>query len=115
MMLCNPHNPLGRCYPKDTIIAIMRLCQKRKIHLLCDEIYAMSIYDAPEDPRAVKFTSVLSFDSLPYISTDYLHVIYGVSKDEGAGGLRLGCLYTQNTELMDAMSAISPFHVLATF
>jgi 1-aminocyclopropane-1-carboxylate synthase len=114
-MLCNPHNPLGRCYPKDTIVALMKFCQHHKIHLLCDEIYAISVYDTPEDPAAVKFTSVLSFDSLPYISTDYLHVIYGMSKDEAAGGLRLGCLYTQNTELMDAMSAISPFHVRAAF
>jgi 1-aminocyclopropane-1-carboxylate synthase len=111
MMLCNPHNPLGRCYPKETLIAIMRFCQKYKIHLLCDEIYALSVYDVPEDPRAIKFTSVLSFDSSTYINSDYLHVLYGMSKDEAAGGLRLGCLYTQNSELMDAMSAITQFHV----
>jgi len=110
LMLCNPHNPLGRCYPKETLIALMKFCQNHKIHLLSDEIYALSVYDIPDDPQAVKFTSVLSFDTSPYISTDYLHVLYGMSKDEAGGGLRLGCFYTQNLELMEAMSAITQFH-----
>ncbi|KAI9654444.1 MAG: hypothetical protein M1831_005410 [Alyxoria varia] len=109
LMLCNPHNPLGQCYPKDTIIALMKLCNKYKIHLLCDEIYAISVYDVP-DENAVPFTSVLSFDTSSYISPDYLHVIYGMSKDFAAGGVRMGCIYLENKELLDAMSAISQFH-----
>lgn len=76
LMLCNPHNPLGQCYPKETIIALMKLCDKYKIHLLCDEIYATSVYDVP-DESAVKFTSALSFDTSRYINSDYLHVLYG--------------------------------------
>lgn len=77
LMLCNPHNPLGRCYPKETIIELMKLCSKRKIHLLADEIYAASVYDVG-DKEAVPFTSLLSFDYSPYISSDYVHVIYGL-------------------------------------
>ena len=76
MMLCNPHNPLGQCYPKDTVIAIMKLCDKYKIHLLSDEIYASSVYEVP-DKNAMKFTSALSFDTSPYISKEYLHIVYG--------------------------------------
>lgn len=77
LMLCNPHNPLGRCYPKETIVALMELCNKYKVHLLSDEIYAASVYDVP-DKDAIEFTSVLSFDSSKYISDDYLHVLYGL-------------------------------------
>ena len=109
LMLCNPHNPLGQCYPKDTIIALMKLCSKYKIHLLCDEIYAMSVYDVP-DEKAVPFTSALSFDTSRYISSDYLHVIYGMSKDFAAGGVRMGCIYLESKELLDAMNAITQFH-----
>lgn len=109
LMLCNPHNPLGQCYPKETIIALMKLCAKYKVHLLCDEIYATSVYDVP-DKHAVKFTSVLSFDYSEYISSDYVHVVYGLSKDFAAGGLRLGCMLIRNKELMQAMSAITQFH-----
>lgn len=109
LMLCNPHNPLGQCYPKETIIALMKLCSKYKVHLLCDEIYATSVYDVP-DSHAVKFTSALSFDHSPYISSDLVHVIYGLSKDFAAGGTRLGCVHIQNKELMRAMSSITQFH-----
>lgn len=109
LMLCNPHNPLGQCYPKGTIIALMKLCSKYQLHLLCDEIYAASVYQVP-DKHAEPFTSALSFDHIPYISPDYVHVYYGMSKDFAAGGLRLGCMVIRNKQLMRAMSAITQFH-----
>lgn len=109
LMLCHPHNPLGRCYPRETLTAFMKLCQKHKIHLLVDEIYALSVFEIP-DPKAVKFESVLSLDTDKYINPNYLHLLYGMSKDTAAGGLRLGCIYTQNKDLMQAMMSISNFH-----
>ncbi|KAI9729251.1 MAG: hypothetical protein M1834_007043 [Cirrosporium novae-zelandiae] len=109
MVLCNPHNPLGKCYPKESIISIMKFCSEYKIHLIVDEIYSLSVYDI-QDPEAVKFTSALSFDSTEYIDKEYLHVMYGMSKDTASGGLRLGCIYTENKELLDAMGTISNFH-----
>ena len=81
LMLCNPHNPLGQCYPKDTIIALMKLCSKYQVHLIADEIYATSVYEVP-DKHAVPFTSVLAFDHTPYISAEYCHVIYGELRDD---------------------------------
>ncbi|KAI6813965.1 PLP-dependent transferase [Hortaea werneckii] len=105
ILLCHPHNPLGRPYPRDTLIEFMKLCEKYQIHLLSDEIYAMSVYSA--DPPA--FESVLAFDSTPYISPHLLHVLYGLSKDFAAGGLRIGCLYTRNRALWRAISAMSQF------
>jgi len=109
LLICHPHNPLGQCYPKETIVELMKLAQKHKLHLLMDEIYAMSVYDIG-DPAAIPFQSCLSFDSSEYIDPNLLHVIYGFSKDFGAGGLRLGCIYIRNKELMQAMEAITPFH-----
>jgi len=109
LLICHPHNPLGQCYPKNTIVELMKLAQKHKIHLLMDEIYAMSVYDI-DDPAAVPFQSCLAFDSSEYIDPDLLHVIYGFSKDFGAGGLRLGCMYIRNKDLLNAMEAIAPFH-----
>lgn len=102
LMLVNPHNPLGICYPKETIIEMMKLCQKYSIHLLCDEIYATSVYDVG-DPHALPFTSALSFDHTPYIDTDLLHILYGMSKDLAAGGTRLGCIYLRHKNLAKAM------------
>lgn len=110
LMLCHPHNPLGQCYPRETLEALMRFCQKHSIHLIADEIYALSVYDIPGDEAAVPFESVMSFDTSPYISNDYLHVMYGLSKDTAASGLRLGVIYVRNKELMRAMSAVTQFH-----
>lgn len=109
LLLCHPHNPLGQCYPESTIVGLMKLCQKYKIHLLVDEIYAASVYEIP-DKNALPFTSSLAFDSSPYIDANLLHLLYGLAKDFACGGLRLGCFWTRNSALRAAMSSIGQFH-----
>lgn len=34
LLLCNPHNPLGRCYSKEVLEAYLTLCAKYGIHLI---------------------------------------------------------------------------------
>lgn len=109
LVLCHPHNPLGQCYPVETLIAFMTFCQEYEIHLIVDEIYAMSVYEIP-DPKTIKFESVLSLPTEKYIDPKYLHFIYGMSKDIAASGLRVGVLHSLNKELILAMSAITMFH-----
>ena len=87
----------------------MELCNKYKIHLLVDEIYALSVFDVP-DPKATKFRSSWTFDTDKYIDANYIHLIYGMSKDTAAGGIRSGCLYTRNADLRRSLSAMSMFH-----
>lgn len=72
----------GQCYPKETLRGLMALCQKHHIHLISDEIYALSVFDTG-NPDAVPFTSVLSFDATGLIDDDLLHVLYGMSKVSG--------------------------------
>lgn len=50
VIVCNPHNPLGRTYPRETLLAYARFCEDRDLHLVSDEIYAMSVYDNPGRP-----------------------------------------------------------------
>jgi aspartate/methionine/tyrosine aminotransferase len=109
LILCNPHNPLGRCYPPSTLIAIMKFCNQHKIHLLADEIYAQSVYSV-SDPQVIPFTSTLSLDWKQHIDPNYFHHVYGMSKDHACGGLRVGCLWSQNSELQRAVIAINGFH-----
>lgn len=110
LMLCNPHNPLGRCYPRSTLTALLSFCQTHKIHLIADEIYALSVYTTPDEPLATPFTSILSLDWEALIDPNYLHFCYGMSKDLAGGGLRIGCLWSKNTALQRAVSAVSNFH-----
>lgn len=58
----------------------MKLCQRYHIHLISDEIYALSVWDNPEHPGAVKFTSVLAIDVTGVIDPSLVHVLWGLSK-----------------------------------
>lgn len=109
ILLCHPHNPLGQCYPAQTLIKFMQLCSNYNIHLICDEIYALSVYDIP-DAKAVNFESTLSLETQNYIHPSYLHVVYGMSKDYAAAGMRIGCVYTRNITLQRALGALGQFH-----
>ncbi|KAJ5691888.1 hypothetical protein N7462_001311 [Penicillium macrosclerotiorum] len=110
LMLCHPHNPLGRCYPRDVLIALMKFCQKYQIHLISDEIYALSTWHntVDQEPSAVTFESVLSIDLDGTIDPRLVHILWGMSKDFGANGIRLGVIISQaNKDLHSAMKAIS--------
>ncbi|KAF2648919.1 PLP-dependent transferase [Lophiostoma macrostomum CBS 122681] len=107
ILITNPHNPLGRCYPKQTLIDLMKFCQKHQIHFLSDEIYSLTVFDSAE-PNTYPFTSVLSIE--PVIDPDLLHVIYGMAKDYGAPGFRIGALITRSKALHKAFTSIVRFH-----
>ncbi|KAL5046763.1 hypothetical protein BDW71DRAFT_181750 [Aspergillus fruticulosus] len=98
VMLCNPHNPLGRCYPRETVNRLMRLCQTRQMHLISDEIYALSVWRNCVDTGIpfTPFESVLSWDTTGLIDPDLVHVLWGMSKDFGANGLRVGAVISQS-------------------
>lgn len=102
LFLCSPHNPLGRCYPRHVLLQLLALCQKYRLHLLSDEVYALSVWHAPS------FTSILSLDLDGIIDPSLVHVLWGISKDFGANGWRLGCLISQaNEELRAALVSVA--------
>ncbi|KAJ5279493.1 hypothetical protein N7478_004865 [Penicillium angulare] len=108
LLLCSPHNPLGRCYPEHVLREYMRLCGKYDLHLISDEIYALSVWESPDLPEAVSFKSILSIDTAGLIDGSMVHAVWGLSKDFGATGLRIGCLISQsNHRLLEAADGIS--------
>lgn len=58
----------------------MKLCQRYQIHLISDEIYALSVWRNREHADAVKFTSVLSIELTGVIDASLVHVLWGMSK-----------------------------------
>ncbi|KAH7420243.1 putative aspartate aminotransferase [Cadophora sp. MPI-SDFR-AT-0126] len=109
ILIVNPHNPLGRCYPAPTLAALMNFCQQNDIHMISDEVYALTVYDTgnPEPPT---FTSALSINPAGLIDVERLHIFYGMSKDFAAAGLRLGSLISRNALLRKAVAANMRFH-----
>jgi 1-aminocyclopropane-1-carboxylate synthase len=111
IMLCNPHNPLGRCYSRNFLIQLMMLCQKYSVHLISDEIYALSVWrhESSDTQSMQPFTSVLSIDPTGILDTALLHVLWGMSKDFGANGLRHGVAISQNHDLIECLSNVGIF------
>ncbi|PON21693.1 hypothetical protein TGAM01_v209431 [Trichoderma gamsii] len=111
ILLCSPHNPLGRCYSKEVLKAYMRLCDKLGLHLISDEIYALSVFENPKMPDPVPFTSILSINTQGLIDQRKVHMLWGLSKDFGATGLRIGCLVSQvNESFLKSLESFSLFN-----
>ncbi|KAL8658370.1 MAG: hypothetical protein Q9226_001046 [Calogaya cf. arnoldii] len=110
IILSSPHNPLGKCYPNNVLRAYMHFCQSYQIHLISDEVYAMSIYKTSSNASAVPFTSVLAIDTTDPIHPSLVHVLYGMSKDFCSNGLRCGVLLSQsNAPLLSSLKSIALF------
>ncbi|KAJ5455064.1 hypothetical protein N7475_010185 [Penicillium sp. IBT 31633x] len=110
LILAHPHNPLGRCYPREVLIKLMQLCQKYQVHFISDEIYALSIFEntVDEHPPPVKFESALSIDPTGIIDPRLVHVLWGMSKDFGANGIRLGAIISQaNNDVHKALTGVT--------
>jgi aspartate/methionine/tyrosine aminotransferase len=102
LLLCSPHNPLGRCYSREVLCALVALCAKHRIHLVSDEIYGLSVWRKPS------FTSVLSLPLDGVIDPALVHVVWGISKDFCANGWRLGCLVSPaNRGLRAALATVA--------
>ncbi|GFF62633.1 hypothetical protein IFM60648_00673 [Aspergillus lentulus] len=88
VMLCHPHNPLGRCYPRSAIIDLMKMCQAHQMHLISDKIYALAVWNnqIDKDVPGVPLESILSIDPAGLIDADHVHVLWGMSKDFGPNG-----------------------------
>lgn len=56
-ILCNPHNPTGRCWSKDELTKLLTLCEKYDVTVLSDEIWADLLLPGST------FTSVLHLES----------------------------------------------------
>ncbi|CAO1625630.1 unnamed protein product [Parajaminaea phylloscopi] len=111
LLLCNPHNPTGLVYPRETVVALARFAAKEDLHFVVDEIYARSVYVSPDfdQQTAVKFESILTIDveREAGLRRDRVHLVTSASKDFGINGFRLGVYVNQGSdEVISAMSSL---------
>jgi aspartate/methionine/tyrosine aminotransferase len=98
LVLANPHNPLGRCYSRAVLEECFKFCDARGIHLVSDEVFALSTFESPDLPDATPFTSALSLDPAALgCDPSRIHVIWSMSKDFGSSGIKLVCLFCPST------------------
>lgn len=95
LLIASPDNPTGRVLGRAELLDLVEWCRERRIHLVSDEIYALSVYgDSP-------FVSVAAVTGLE----DDVHIVWAISKDFAVSGLRCGVLITENDRLRRAVTS----------
>ena len=98
LLFTNPDNPLGRIAGAEEIGRILDWAEAHGIHVVFDEIYALSVFGA------TPFTSVAALR--PSLG-ERVHIVWAFSKDFGASGLRCGVLVSENEALLGAVGMLA--------
>ena len=80
LLLCNPHNPTGRCFSYDDLAEISKVCVEHDIFVLSDEAYEHFVFDKN------KHLSIASFPGM----FERTITIQTVSKIYNMSGWRIG-------------------------
>jgi len=98
LLFTNPDNPLGRVASRETLLEILRWADDRGIHVVFDEIYALSVFGPAPFVSAASLRPSLG---------DRVHVVWAFSKDFGASGLRCGVLVSESAEVIAAVDQLA--------
>ncbi|EGC40476.1 hypothetical protein DICPUDRAFT_25072 [Dictyostelium purpureum] len=127
VVLNNPNNPTGFIFPSNEIKKVVDWCRKKRVHLLSDEIYALSIFDHHDEDKMqgvleqsngsslIKTNSFYSlYDICKGDMGDYCHIVSGFSKDFCINGFRAGYFYSQNPNVLKYMLVTSNYYCCST-
>ncbi|MBX3419824.1 MAG: pyridoxal phosphate-dependent aminotransferase [Pirellulaceae bacterium] len=93
ILICNPGNPTGVLYPRESLEELRKICLKHDLFLIADEVYREFAYDGHQHH------STLELDGM----ADHVIVVDSISKRFSACGARIGCVISRNRELMGAI------------
>ena len=88
VIMCNPHNPVGRVWSEAELEKLVNLCVKYDVYLLSDEVHCDYAY-------ARKYTPMGKFEQI----YDKLIVYTAISKSFNMAGMVSSCLMIPNVEL----------------
>ncbi|CAH9069014.1 unnamed protein product [Cuscuta europaea] len=108
LLINNPSNPLGTVLDRETLKEIVRFINDKSIHLICDEIYAGTVFGTTE------FVSVAEIIQEVRCNHDLIHIIYSLSKDLGFPGFRVGLVYSYNSSVVSCARKMSSFGLVST-
>ena len=103
ILICNPGNPTGYLYSKKELEKLREICLKYDLYLIADEVYREFCYDGN------KHHSILNLKGME----NHAIVVDSVSKRYSMCGVRIGCIITRNSDVMDtalrfAQARLSP-------
>ena len=92
ILVCNPGNPTGTQYSKESMLALGEIARKHDLFLLSDEVYREFCYT--DEPH-------FSAMNIPDLDQNVV-LIDSVSKRYNLCGARVGCIVSHNKEVMGA-------------
>ena len=90
ILVCNPGNPTGTQYSKESMLALGEIARKHDLFLLSDEVYREFCYT--DEPH-------FSAMNIPGLEQNVI-LIDSVSKRYSLCGVRIGCIVSKNKEVM---------------
>ena len=120
LMLCSPHNPVGRVWRKDELQSLLAIAKKHDLIILADEIHADLVYSNAQHISLSRLAS----ESEPSSSNAPHRIITAVSpsKTFNIPGLGLSALIVPNIEYRQkivshhdkiGVSVTNPFNMVA--
>ncbi|TDV41104.1 aminotransferase class I/II-fold pyridoxal phosphate-dependent enzyme [Actinophytocola oryzae] len=95
----SPSNPIGHVHSPTVLRDVVRVATAHSVDVIADEIYANSTFGA-------EFTSM--------VGERNVHAIWGLAKDFGLSGLKVGVLHTRDPEVLAAARALAYFAPVST-
>lgn len=92
ILVCNPGNPTGTLYSKESMLALGEIIKKHDLFLISDEVYREFCYT--DEPH-------FSAMNIPGAEQNVI-LIDSVSKRYNLCGVRVGCIVSHNREVMTA-------------
>ncbi|XP_068651035.1 1-aminocyclopropane-1-carboxylate synthase-like [Aristolochia californica] len=109
VLITNPSNPLGTLLDRQTLRSIVTFINEKNIHLVCDEIYAATVFS---QPNFISISEII--EEGIECNRDLIHVVYSLSKDLGFPGFRVGIVYSYNDNVVNCGRKMSSFGLVST-
>ncbi len=98
LLFTSPDNPMGRVYTPAEISQVMEWAASAGVHLVMDEVYALSVFGSLPFTSAARLVPTLG---------QRLHLVWAFSKDFAASGLRAGVLVSENAAVLQAIDGLA--------
>jgi 1-aminocyclopropane-1-carboxylate synthase len=109
VLLTNPSNPLGTTVTRSALEGVLDFVTRKNIHLISDEIYSGSVFDAPD---LVSVAELVESRGAGVASR--VHIVYSLSKDLGLPGFRVGVVYSYNDAVVTTARRMSSFTLVSS-
>lgn len=103
LILCNPHNPVGRVWTKDELLQIGNLCVKHNVIIISDEIHSDLIFKPYKHVHIASLSEEIGKQTLTF---------FAPSKTFNIAGLSTAIAHSVNPDILGAFKAkLESYHV----